>query len=148
MYKVLNKKDIKKLNEDLSYLEVEFSTKDKVELKDNCYVLNRQTIFIIHNQGGENERYLPHLKTNYYANFPSVYVDKGAIRFVVNGADLMVPGISELDEFEKNNLVVIRDAEHKKALAIGLASFSSNEIKEMKKGKVIQNLHFVGDKYW
>lgn len=80
---------------------------------------------------------------------PSVIVDMGAIPFVCKGADVMAPGITEIKTpFEEGTLVVIRDVKHGKALAIGRALRSSRSIMTEKKGKVINNIHYVGDKIW
>ena len=80
---------------------------------------------------------------------PEVVVDKGAIKFIVNGADVMVPGIVETSEsIEKGDIICIVDIEFKKTLAIGKALMSANEIKEKNKGKAVQSLHHVGDKIW
>jgi len=79
---------------------------------------------------------------------PDVVVDMGAIPYVCGGADIMAPGIVSTQEFESNQLVVIRDERYRKALAIGLSLLSSREIKETRKGKAIKNLHYVGDKVW
>lgn len=82
-------------------------------------------------------------------NLPSVVVDMGAIPYVCNGADVMAPGIKEVQgEFGENDLVVIRDIEHGKALAVGLALVASEEMEGMGKGKAVRNLHHVGDKLW
>ena len=80
---------------------------------------------------------------------PNIIVDMGAIRYICGGADVMAPGIKDIiGEFKEGSLVVIRDINHKKALAIGKALKSSKEIKGSNKGKVIQNLHYIGDKIW
>ena len=94
-----------------------------------------------------NELY-PVLNSKYIDQLPSVIVDMGAIPYVCNGADVMAPGIIELDDFNEGSQVVIRDVNHKKALAIGKAKKSSKSINESRKGKVIENLHYVGDKLW
>ena len=60
----------------------------------------------------------------------------------------MAPGITEIGSFDEGDLVVIRDINHGKALAIGIANKSSADIEASKKGKVIKNLHYVGDKLW
>ena len=44
--------------------------------------------------------------------------------------------------------MVIRDVTHGKGLAVGVANKSSQEIEMSKTGKVIKNLHYVGDKLW
>ena len=43
---------------------------------------------------------------------------------------------------------MVRDVKHGKALAIGKALKPSVAILAEKKGKVIYNLHYVGDKIW
>ena len=95
----------------------------------------------------ENGMY-PFLSSQYVDSLPKVVVDMGAIRFVCNGADVMAPGIAEMGDFKEGDLVVIRDVNHGKALAIGVANKSSADIEASKKGKVIRNIHFVGDKLW
>ena len=51
-----------------------------------------------------------------------VTVDKGAIRFVSNGADIMAPGVVEADpEIKEGDLVIIVEETHRKPLAIGKA---------------------------
>jgi len=80
---------------------------------------------------------------------PNVVVDMGAIPHVCGGADVMAPGIVKVQgDFEKDDLLVVRDERHGKALAIGSALLSSKEMRETKKGKVVRNLHYVGDKIW
>lgn len=98
----------------------------------------------------QGEIWLPTLQTllEKNTNIASVYIDFGAIPFITKGADLMKAGIKKLDRFEKGSFVVIRDEKHNKPLAIGEALFSSDEIAKMEKGKVILNLHHIGDKIW
>ncbi|MFA5869344.1 MAG: RNA-binding protein, partial [Candidatus Bathyarchaeia archaeon] len=50
--------------------------------------------------------------------------------------------------FEEGALVVVRDVKHGKALALGKALRPSAAIMAEKKGKVVHNLHYVGDKLW
>ncbi len=94
--------------------------------------------------------WLPHLKfilTNCFLK--RITVDKGAIPFVVKGADIMRPGIVAVDEgIAVNELVVIIDQTHSKPIAIGKALFSTADMFALKSGKCIQNLHFIGDKAW
>lgn len=78
-----------------------------------------------------------------------VIVDMGAIRFVTNGADIMRPGIVDVDkEITPESFVIIGDEKYGKPLAIGVAMYSGKEIMEMDSGKVIKNIHFVGDSIW
>jgi len=76
-------------------------------------------------------------------------VDMGAVPHICNGADVMVKGIRKVDrDFVEGSLVVIVDETYGKPLAIGEALVDSSSIREMEKGKVIRNMHFVGDNVW
>lgn len=76
-----------------------------------------------------------------------VIVDAGAVRFVVNGADIMKPGIVSADpEIAAGDLVVIAEERHKKPLAIGRALVAGTEMKG--EGKAVKSLHHVGDLIW
>ncbi|RME79017.1 MAG: RNA-binding protein, partial [Methanobacteriota archaeon] len=79
---------------------------------------------------------------------PKVVVDVGAIRYIASGADVMRPGIVELDDFDEGSIVAVVDERHGKELAIGKALKSSEEIKKASAGKVIKTLHYVGDNMW
>jgi PUA domain protein len=91
----------------------------------------------------------PTLRCKCVDSLPTVVVDMGAIPFVCKGADVMAPGIKEIKTpFEEGALVVVRDVKYGKALSIGKALRGSVTIIAEKKGKVINNLHYVGDKIW
>ena len=83
------------------------------------------------------------------ALFPSATVDEGAIRFLLNGADVMRPGIKSLDEWgDPGRTVVVKEEKKGRAIAIGLSTVSGSEASAMTKGSCLKNLHHVGDKYW
>ncbi|MFB3765779.1 MAG: RNA-binding protein [Methanotrichaceae archaeon] len=76
-----------------------------------------------------------------------VMVDSGAVRFIVNGADVMSPGIVYADpEIAAGDLVVILEEKHKKPLAIGRALIPGSEMRGS--GKAVKSLHHVGDQIW
>lgn len=78
-----------------------------------------------------------------------VKVDRGAIRFVVNGADIMRPGIKYIQEgIKKDEIVVVVDEEHSKPLAICIALLDYEEMKNAAQGKVLKNIHYIGDDIW
>ena len=78
-----------------------------------------------------------------------ITVDQGAIKFIVNGADIMRPGIVDIEEgIQKNEAIMIIDAVHKKVLAVGIALFDSKEMQNLSSGKMIKNIHYVGDDVW
>ncbi len=87
------------------------------------------------------------LKINLDKRF--VTVDKGAIAFIIKGADIMRPGVVAYDEnIKAGDLVVINEDTHKKALAIGVALWSGEAFKAQSKGKCVKNVHYVGDELW
>ena len=94
-------------------------------------------------------RYIPFLSDKgSLVRFPSVTVDSGAIKFMCNGADVMRPGIKENTEFDKDEIVCVKEESHGKFLAVGLSIISSEEMKVMSKGRVLRNIHHISDQYW
>ena len=83
------------------------------------------------------------------ARLPGVVVDMGAVPHVVSGADIMAPGVRAVrGQFSSGQLVVVVDEKHGKHLAVGRCLLDSVALAQSKKGKVVQNLHYVGDPIW
>jgi len=144
--KQLSKSEIRELNEKVKAFGIELSKKDKVELIDDNIVLANEKPFFFYHEG----RLVPHLKL-LLENMclPKVTVDMGAVKFVVNGADVMRPGITKIDEnINKDNLVAVVDEKHGKPLSVCIAMFDGPEMSSMDSGKVLRNIHFVGDELW
>lgn len=81
--------------------------------------------------------------------FPSVYIDEGAVKYILKGADVMRPGISKFDDWgESEKLVVIRDVGKERGLAVGRALVPSSEMAGMTKGSCIKNMQYAGDRVW
>ena len=81
-------------------------------------------------------------------SFPSVTVDMGAVKFMCNGANVMRPGIKNHSEFLKDDIVCVIEESQHKYLAVGKSLVNSSDMKDMSKGEVIRNLHYISDKYW
>lgn len=78
-----------------------------------------------------------------------IVVDMGAVPYVCKGADVMAPGVVNIEgEFEENDLLLVVDECHGKPLAIGVALFNSQAMKNMGHGKIVKNVHHVGDELW
>ena len=93
----------------------------------------------------------PTLKGAVQIPFPErrVAVDAGAIPYVVNGADIMRPGIvSVTDDVKAGCPVQIVDERHGKPLAIGIALFDAPEMRAATAGKMVKKFHHVGDEVW
>jgi malignant T-cell-amplified sequence len=99
---------------------------------------------------GSPEIYFPLLKDAWILpSRPSITVDSGAVKFVVNGANIMRPGITKIEgDFASGDIVVVKEEKYGKAIAVGSTTISKQEMEETKKGAVINNLHYAGDKYW
>lgn len=83
------------------------------------------------------------------ALLPSAYIDDGAIKYILKGADVMRPGIVRYDQWGgKDALVVVRDEGKSRGLAVGRANIASEEMAGLTKGVSIKNLHHAGDGYW
>jgi len=81
--------------------------------------------------------------------FPSATVDAGAIKFLLNGADVMRPGVRVFDQWgDTGKTVVIREEGKGRAIAVGRSTVSSDEASAMAKGVCLKNIHHVGDRYW
>lgn len=146
----LSKKDLKELNLWLesSGLISTFSKKDKVErLDDKVLSVNGNIDYIIY-----SDKVYPSLKLvlkEGVDKFKKISVDAGAIRFVTKGADVMRPGVTEIDdEISKGDFIVIVDDRFNKPLACGISEYDSLGMRALDKGKVLKNIHFVGDDVW
>jgi len=96
-----------------------------------------------------DDDYLPFLtEIEMLKRFPAVTVDMGAVKFMCKGANLMRPGIKEFTEFKKDNLVCIVEESQHKFLAVGKAMVNSSELESMEKGEIIENIHYISDRFW
>lgn len=78
-----------------------------------------------------------------------VTVDMGAVRFVVNGADIMRPGIVAVtDDVRADHPVLVVEERHGKPLAVGIARMDAEAMRAETAGKVCKNIHHVGDEIW
>lgn len=145
MRKTLRKSEVKELLDKFSGYGLEYSKKDNFILDDNVLLINNEPCFFYH-----EKRLVPHLKLLLRNNFlKKITVDMGAIRFMVNGADVMRPGITEIEEsIRKDDLVSVVDETHNKPIAVGSAMFDAEEMKQKDNGKMVKNIHYVGDSVW
>ena len=97
-----------------------------------------------------DDEYIPSLFSIYKRKFelPAVYVDQGAVKAFLNGADMMVPGITKCDPFSEGDMITINEETKNKPIGIGKALMSSDEITNATHGKAIKNLHYIKDKYF
>jgi len=119
---------------------------EQAELEDGTIVYLIDGAVLLARAGGV---LFPTMMCPCVEGLPSVVVDMGAVPYVCNGADVMAPGVVDVrGDFQDGSLVVVRDVQHGKALAVGLAQVSSGEMKASERGKMVRNLHYVGDNLW
>jgi len=148
---ILKDRDSKPLIEDLNKIPgfEHLSRKSRVETE---MVKSSEVIFVdgVPVAFKREGQFVPVL-TNTVAleTMPRITVDMGAVPHVVGGADIMAPGIRKVDgNFGERELVVIIDEKHGKFLSVGRSLIASEALVATKKGKVILNIHYVGDPVW
>lgn len=95
-----------------------------------------------------DESILPFLGNELVELFPYVLVDMGAVKYVCNGANIARPGIVKFETFLKDRIVIVKDKDHQKPLAVGISLYDSENGMALSKGHIINNMHYVGDKFW
>ena len=146
----------KELNQQISQYDLEFSKKDQVELveteNNKLILINKQPSFFYYIPSSTtNQILVPTLKLlQTHPNIlKTITIDMNAIKFIINGADIMRPGIVEIqDRIQKDEPILIIDQTHKKPLAIGISLLNTEELRTTTSGKVIKNIHHVGDELW
>ena len=149
----LKDKEMKQLLAEMQKIKVDiqalFSTDLQIEFAESKNV----TVYLIDNKplfARKDNMILPTLPFDDILKFlPKVVVNMGAVPHICNGADVMAPGIVVVKEnFGKDSFVVVVDERHQKPLAVGTALYDSETLKNLKHGKTIKNIHWVGDDLW
>lgn len=124
----------------------------RAENKIQLYAVNGEILFF-----QQFDELIPTLRLvhKFPEAFPTVQVDRGAIKFVLSGANIMCPGLTsagarlpEAPGFEKDTIVVINAENKEHALAIGKLLMSTEEIKSVNKGHGVELIHHLGDQLW
>ncbi|KAI9158891.1 translation machinery-associated protein 20 [Paramyrothecium foliicola] len=148
----------------------------KLPDRNTLYVLDSVPLFYQQ----DTSDLLPHLKLvhRFPQAFPTIRIDRGAIRFVLSGATLMAPGLTskggrlpaegaaktleegkELEqsvddegrwsrELAAGEPVVIMAEGKEEACAVGILVAGTAEVKDKGKGPVVEDAHFLGDGLW
>ncbi|CAD6446714.1 43d22256-ba3a-44c2-b61b-33ae194be13c [Sclerotinia trifoliorum] len=145
----------------------------KIPDRVTLYLIGSTPLFFQH----MTDAILPHLKLvhRFPTCFPSIRIDRGAIRFVLSGATLMAPGLTSTGgrlpngnteeegvygetgegegwyggrELETGEPVVVCAEGKEEACAVGLLSMGTKDVKEKGKGPVVEDAHYLGDGLW
>lgn len=83
---------------------------------------------------------------------PLMQVDKGAIKFILSGANVMAPGLiskgGKMSEVNENDTVAVIAEDRPSILAVGTMKMSTKDVELTRKGIAIELSHFVGDGLW
>mmetsp|Transcript_5006 Transcript_5006/g.12715 ORF Transcript_5006/g.12715 Transcript_5006/m.12715 type:complete len:93 (-) Transcript_5006:226-504(-) len=83
---------------------------------------------------------------------PKLRVDKGAIKFVFGGANIMCPGLTSagasMEDVPEDTAVAIYAEGKTHALAVGLTKMSTADIKSKNKGIGVDTIHYLNDGLW
>ncbi|KAI9810718.1 MAG: translation machinery-associated protein 20 [Phylliscum demangeonii] len=149
---------------------------DLIKLPDRVtlYVLDGQPLFFqmpadhSHGHGQRNgdddvasETLVPTLRLVH--RFPTAFaaravqIDRGAIRFVLGGATLMVPGLTSPGGrlpagpeagLRSGQVVVVRAEGKEEVCMVGTLKMGTEEMKRAKKGVAVEGGHYLGDGLW
>ncbi|XP_033212615.1 malignant T-cell-amplified sequence 1 homolog [Belonocnema kinseyi] len=109
-----------------------------------------ELLFFRHREGP----WMPTLKLLHKYPFflPKQQVDKGAIRFVLSGANIMCPGLTskgaQMTPVPKGTVVAVMAEGKQHALAVGVATLSTEDIAKVNKGVGVENCHYLNDGLW
>ncbi|KAJ2619194.1 translation machinery-associated protein 20 [Coemansia sp. RSA 1290] len=95
-----------------------------------------------------------HLLHQFPTILPQLQVDRGAIKFVLSGANIMCPGLTSPgaklpeENVEKGTIVAIMAEGKQHALAIGITTMSTDEIKSINRGNGVDLITYLNDPLW
>lgn len=144
---------IPKIEEILDYVWPKKANLQMGKQKPNhiIYFIDEQPCFVQLKEGV----IIPHLKLLHQYPFllPKCQVDKGGLKAMLTGANVMVPGLLNkggiLPEGEiPHNIVSVYIEGKENAISIGQMQMSVKEMKEKGTGIGIQTLYYIGDDCW
>ncbi|KAI9290936.1 hypothetical protein K502DRAFT_163550 [Neoconidiobolus thromboides FSU 785] len=113
--------------------------------------VNGEAKFFNHHDGP----YYPTMKLllQYPSILPKLQVDKGAIKFILSGANIMCPGLTSKGadmpvSLPEESIVAIFAEGKKHPLAIGITKMSTEDIKKINKGNGVDLVHYLNDGLW
>lgn len=146
-----------------SYPHIEPYLNDILPKKENFKLIKcRDHVELITDHNGvvqflktRNTEWVPTLRLLHKYPFilPHQQVDKGAIKFVLNGSSIMCPGLTSpgakmTPGIPVDAIVAIMAEGKQHALAIGQMKMSTEDIQTINKGIGIENVHYLTDGLW
>jgi len=88
----------------------------------------------------------------YPSVMPKMQVDRGAIKHVLRGSNIMCPGLTtpggRMEEVPTKAIVQITAEGKTRACAVGITTMSTAEIRQNNRGMCIESLHCLNDGLW
>lgn len=115
--------------------------------KGEVFAVNDQPALYV----GEDGTLFPLLVLVLKSNLPlsRITVDMKAVPHICNGADVFRGGVRNIDVgIKPKQVVVVIDEKNSKPICVGKSLVDAKTMQEMTQGKVIQNMHYVGDSIW
>lgn len=101
---------------------------------------------------------IPHLKLvhSFPDAIPTIGIDRGAIRFVLSGAALMVPGLTSAGgslpdkehALNEGDVVAVTAEGKEEVCLVGQLKMGTEEMKTKNKGIAMDAGHYLGDGLW
>lgn len=131
-------------------LSKEYILESVKDINNNNYILrNNMPIFII-----VNNKYIPLVKTIHLLPdlLNKVIIDSGAIKYLINGADLMAPGLlhstSTYPLVTVGEIVSVYGYGKKSALGVGVVLMDNVMVNEERNGVAVKMISCLGDKIY
>jgi PUA-domain protein len=111
------------------------------------FVVNNNPVFFIGTDGDIIPLLVYVLK--FSLPLPRVTVDMNAIPHICNGADIFKGGVKNIDpDVKRDGIVLVVDEKNLKPICVGTSLMEAKAMREASGGKVIRNMHYVGDDLW
>jgi len=143
---------LSKIKEDLGSISEEFAEllpekAEILEVKGKKFVFVDGEALVFESESG----YFPTVRgaLRIKGDKRNITVDRGAVPYIINGADIMRPGVVAYDMgIKKVDPVIVREETHKKAIAIGVSLWDGDDFASKSTGKCAKNVQVVGDDVW
>jgi PUA domain protein len=124
-----------------------YKCEDKIQL----YVVDGNVLFY-----QQFDDLIPQLRLvhKYPEAFPRVQVDRGAIKFVLSGANIMCPGLTSAgaklpdENWPVDKIVTIYAEGKENAMAVGKLAMTIDDIKNINKDTGVELYEYLGDGIW
>lgn len=145
----LSKKAVREFSEMLASVDLILTLEGSLEYLElrsgeKLYLLDSKPIII----EVDNE-YIPSLFSCNLFKLPVIWVNHGAASHIINGADLMAPGVVKVvGQLAEGKVAVVAEQSKNIPLAIVKVLKNWDEMLKVRKGKIARNIHHINDRIW